>query len=445
MQYYDKRGKIEQMERNKIKELILEYRERFTSRDDSLIPREIQKTIQSYLSSKEILFITGTRRGGKSSLMKLICADLIKDKHIPLTNILYLNFEDERFIEFKVSDFNLIYEVFLEENAPNKKSYFFLDEIQNIPEWEKWVNRLYEMHQIKIFITGSNRKLLNSEVASTLTGRNRVITNFPFSFREFLQYKKIKHVNSSLYITEERTKIKNTFQEYLKLGGYPEVIKSNDPTLLEQYFKDFIYRDILPRYTIRKNKALRELCLFLASNIANIHSYKKLQQLVEAKSLNTIKHFLEIFEEVYLFFQVDLFDYSIKRQIYNPSKIYTIDTALSQSVSFQFSKNIGHIYENLVFLELKRKNKELYYWKDEKGREVDLIIRSGREIVEMIQVCYNLSNPNTRNCEIQALIKGHQALKNPKLTLITDDEEDTYQSGNISINMIPLWKWLIKD
>ncbi len=433
------------MERNKIKELILEYRERFTSPDDSLIPREIQKTIQSYLSSKEIIFITGTRRGGKSSLMKLVCADLIKDNLIPLTNILYLNFEDERFIEFKVSDFNLIYEVFLEENAPNKKSYFFLDEIQNIPEWEKWVNRLYEMYQIKIFITGSNRNLLNSEVASTLTGRNRVITNFPFSFREFLQYKEIKYDNSSLYITEERAKIKNTFQEYLKLGGYPEVIKSNDPTLLEQYFKDFIYRDILPRYTIRKNKALRELCLFLASNIATIHSYKKLQQLVEAKSLNTIKHFLEIFEEVYLFFQVDLFDYSIKRQIYNPSKIYTIDTALSQSVSFQISKNIGHIYENLVFLELKRQNKELYYWKDEKGREVDLVIRSGREIEEMIQVCYNMSNPNTRNREIQALIEAHQELKKPKLTLITDDEENIYQSGNISINIIPLWKWLIKD
>jgi len=433
------------MERNKIKELILEYRERFTSPDDSLIHREIQKTIQSYLSSKEIIFITGTRRGGKSSLMKLICADLIKDSLIPLTNILYLNFEDERFIEFKVSDFNLIYEVFLEENISNKKSYFFLDEIQNIPEWEKWVNRLYEMYQIKIFITGSNRKLLNSEVASTLTGRNRVIVNFPFSFREFLQYKKIKHDDSSLYITEERAMIKNAFQEYLKLGGYPEVIKSNDPTLLEQYFKDFIYRDILPRYTIRKNKALRELCLFLASNIATIHSYKKLQQLVEAKSLNTIKHFLEIFEEVYLFFQVDLFDYSIKRQIYNPSKIYTIDTALSQSVSFQFSKNIGHIYENLVFLELKRQNKELYYWKDEKGREVDLVIRSGREITEMIQVCYHMSNPNTRNREIQALIKAHQQFKKSKLTLITDDEEDIYQSDNIFVNIIPLWKWLIKD
>jgi predicted AAA+ superfamily ATPase len=142
---------------------------------------------------------------------------------------------------------------------------------------------------------------------------------------------------------------------------------------------------------------------------------------------------------------VDLFDYSIKRQIYNPSKIYTIDTALSQSVSFQFSKNIGHIYENLVFLELKRKNKELYYWKDEKGREVDLAIRSGREIEEMIQVCYNMSNPNTRNREIQALIKAYQEFKKSKLTLITDDEEDIYQSGNIFINIIPIWKWLIKN
>jgi hypothetical protein len=433
------------MERKKIKELILEYRKKFTSPDDCLLSREIQKTIQPYLLSREIIFITGTRRGGKSSLMKLICADLIRDSQIPLTNILYLNFEDERFIEFELSDFNLIYEVFLEENDPNKRSYFFLDEIQNISGWEKWVNRLYEMHQIKIFITGSNRKLLSSEVASTLTGRNRVITNFPFSFREFLQYRKIKYDESSRYITEERARIKNAFQEYLNLGGYPEVIKNNDPTLLEQYFRDFIYRDILPRYHIRNSKALRELCLFLASNISSIHSYKKLQQLVEAKSLNTIKHFLEILEEIYLFFRVDLFDYSIKRQIYNPSKIYAIDTALAQSVSFQFSKNIGHIYENMVFLELKRRGKELYYWKDEKGREVDLVIRAGREVEEMIQVGYNLTSPDTRKREIQPLIEAYQKFKQPKLTLITDDEEGTYQSEEVSINIIPLWKWLITE
>jgi len=431
------------MERNKIKELILEYRGRFISPDNSLIYREILKDIQFYISSKEIIFITGTRRGGKSSLMKLICTQLIKDTHIPLTNILYLNFEDERFIELNVSDFNLIYEIFLEENDSNKKSWFFLDEIQNIPGWEKWVNRLYEMHQIKIFITGSNRNLLSSEVASTLTGRNRVITNYPFSFREFLSYKKIKHDHSPIYLTEERARIKNAFQEYLKLGGYPEVIKSNDPTLLEQYFKDFIYRDILPRYTIRKNKAMRELCLFLASNIASVHSYKKLQQLVEAKSINTIKNFLEILEEVYLFFQVDLFDYSIKRQIYNPSKIYTIDTSLSQSISFQFSKNLGHIYENIVFLELKRQNKDIYYWKDKEGREVDLVVRSGREIEEMIQVCYQMNNPDTRNREIKALMKAHQEFKIAKLTIITDDEEDSYRTDNVSIKMIPLWKWLL--
>jgi len=177
--------------------------------------------------------------------------------------------------------------------------------------------------------------------------------------------------------------------------------------------------------------------------ISSNHSYKKLQQLVEAKSLNTIKHFLEILEEIYLFFRVDLFDYSIKRQIYNPSKIYAIDTALAQSVSFQFSKNIGHIYENIVFLELKRRDKELYYWKDEKGREVDLVIRAGREVEEMIQVCYNLNHPETRKREIQTLIKAYQQFKKPKLTLITDDEEGIYQSEDVCINIIPLWKWLI--
>jgi uncharacterized protein len=125
------------------------------------------------------------------------------------------------------------------------------------------------------------------------------------------------------------------------------------------------------------------------------------------------------------------------------TKIYTIDTALSQSISFQFSKNLGHIYENVVFLELKRQNKDRYYWKDKKGREVDLVVRSGREIEEIIQVCYNMNNPDTRNREIKALIKAHQEFKKAKLTIITDDEEDSYRTDNVSVKMIPLCKWLL--
>jgi predicted AAA+ superfamily ATPase len=376
--------------------------------------------------------------------MKLICDDLLKKDKVPPSNILYLNFEDERFIEFNAAgDFAQIYELFLQINKPAGRLYFFLDEIQNVTGWERWVNRLYENENIKIFITGSNASLLSSEISTALTGRNRTITNFPFSFGEFLNFGNYRLQENDFYQTKKRAVIKSFFQEYLRLGGYPEIVKINDPTLLEQYFKDIIYRDILPRYSIKKIKEIRELCLFLASNLGSIHSYNRLQNLIGVKSLNTVKTYLEILEEVFLFFRINLFDHSIKRQIYNPSKIYIIDTALGNSVSFKFSENIGHIYENLVFLELKRRNKEIYYWKSKKGKEVDFLIKKGLNIEEAIQVSYNLNYKKTLDREIESLLMAKDEFKIKYLSIITEDEEMEKEIEGVKIRIIPLWKWLL--
>ena len=431
------------MDKNKLKELLIEYKQRFLTARTDLIRREVQDNIEPFIEFKEVVIITGPRRGGKSSLMKLICDDLIKKYKVPPSNILYLNFEDERFIEFNISDFAQIYELFLQINRPTGRLYFFLDEIQNVTGWEKWVNRLYENENIKIFLTGSNASLLSSEISTALTGRNRTITNFPFSFREFLVFKNYRLQENDFYKTEKRAVIKSFFQEYLRLGGYPEIIKINDPTLLEQYFKDIIYRDILPRYSIKKIKEIRELCLFLASNLGSIHSYNRLQNLIGVKSINTVKTYLEILEEAFLFFRINLFDYSIKRQIYNPSKTYIIDTALGNSISFKFSENIGHIYENLVFLELKRRNKEIYYWKSKKGKEVDFLIKKGLNIEEAIQVSYNLNYKKTLDREIESLLIAKDEFKIKHLSIITEDEETEKEIGNVKIRIIPLWKWLL--
>lgn len=433
------------MDKNKLKELLIEYKQRFLTTRTDLIRRKIQDNIEPFIKFKEVVIITGPRRGGKSSLMKLICDDLIKKDKVPPSNILYLNFEDERFIDFNTSDFAHTYELFLQINKPMGRLYFFLDEIQNVTGWERWVNRLYENENIKIFITGSNASLLSSEISTALTGRNRTITNFPFSFGEFLTFKNYKLQKNNFYQTEKRAVIKSFFQEYLRLGGYPEIIKINDPTLLEQYFKDIIYRDILPRYSIKKIKEIRELCLFLASNLASIHSYYKLQSLIGVKSINTVKTYLEILEEAFLFFRINLFDYSIKRQIYNPSKIYIIDTALGNSISFKFSENIGHIYENLVFLELKRRNKEIYYWKSKKGKEVDFLIKKGLNIEEAIQVSYNLNYKKTLDREIESLMIAKDEFKIKHLSIITEDEEAEKEMGDVKIKIIPLWKWLLID
>ena len=431
------------MDKNKLKELLIEYKQRFLTARTDLIRRKIQDNIEPFIEFKEVVIITGPRRSGKSSLMKLICDDLIKKYKIFPSNILYLNFEDERFIEFNISDFAQIYELFLQINKPTGRLYFFLDEIQNVTGWERWVNRLYENENIKIFITGSNASLLSSEISTALTGRNRTITNFPFSFGEFLTFKNYRLQENDFYQTKKRAVIKSFFQEYLKLGGYPEIIKINDPTLLEQYFKDIIYRDILPRYSIKKIKEIRELCLFLASNLGSIHSYGSLQNLIGVKSINTVKTYLEILEEAFLFFRINLFDYSIKRQIYNPSKIYIIDTALGNSISFKFSENIGHIYENLVFLELKRRNKEIYYWKSKKSKEVDFLIKKGLNIEEAIQVSYNLNYKKTLDREIESLLIAKDEFKIKHLSIITEDEEAEKEIGDVKIKIIPLWKWLL--
>ncbi|MBW1694398.1 MAG: ATP-binding protein [Deltaproteobacteria bacterium] len=435
------------MEKEKLKELIVGHKEKFLSRN-GLVQRDIQNEIADYIPQREILIITGVRRSGKSSLMKLLCDDLLRNSDISENNILYLNFEDERFIPFTFEDFEPLYETFIELENPKGKIYMFLDEIQNISGWEKWLNRLYEFEDVKTFVTGSNASLLSSEISTALTGRNRQIVNWPFSLRESLRLKGITFDAKSIYKRQNKVEIKRRFNEYLELGGFPEVLKIEDTTLLDQYYKDIIYRDVIARYGIKNVQEIRELTLFLAANPGTLQSFKNMQRIIGVKSQNTVKNYLEALNNVYLFFSVDMFDYSLKRQIYNPSKIYCIDVALSNTISFKFSRNIGHIYENVVFIELLRRNKELYYWRSGKGREVDFVIKQGLRIIEAIQVCFSLANEKTKKREIQALIEAKDELQPDLLTVITDNEESTVtvesSHGQAEINIIPLWKWLLQ-
>lgn len=439
------------MEKENLKELIVEHKDRFLTRKD-LIPRDLQSEIARYLPQREIVILTGVRRCGKSSLMRLICGDLLEKESVPFNNILYLNFEDERFLSFTAQDFDLLYETFMEMENPKGRLFMFLDEIQNIRGWEKWLNRLYEFEDVKAFVTGSNATLLSSEISTALTGRNRQVVVWPFSFREFLRLRGCMVDARSLYQRKKRLEIKRFFLEYKELGGFPEVLKTGDTTLLIQYYRDILYRDVIARHAIKNLREIKELTLYLAANPATIQSYKNIQGLINTRSINTVKNYLAALNDVYLFFFIDLFDYSVKRQIYNPSKIYAVDTAMINSISFRFSRNIGHLYENLVFLELKRRAREIYYGKTRKGKEVDFLIKEGLYIVEAIQVSLSLAYEKTRQRELQALTEIREELKKggegaaaPELTMtvITDDEEDLMETASGNIRIIPLWKWLL--
>jgi len=431
------------MEKDKLKELIIEHKNRFLTKTP-LVRREIQEDINNFLKHKEVIVITGVRRAGKSSLMRLISADMMKKYGIRKDNILYLNFEDERFTEFDVKDFEQVYELFLEVYHPKGKKYFFLDEVQNVKGWERWVNRLYEFEGIKVFATGSNAAMLSPEISTALTGRNRQLVVYPFSFYEFLSLKKYSLDKDSFYSREKRVAIKELFKEYLMLGSFPEVLKISDVTLLEQYFKDIIYRDIIARYSIRNIKEIKELTLFLASNIGTAQSYKNLKDMIGVKSLNTIKNYLEILQSVFLFFRLELFSYSVKKQIYNPSKIYSIDQALSNSIAFKFSQDLGHIYENIVFIELLRRGFEIYYWKSKKGREVDFLVKRGLKIEKAIQVSIRLTDRKTKQREIEGLLGASEELKVKDLVIITEDEEQEEKINKNKIRIVPLWKYLLQ-
>lgn len=440
------------MKKEFLKELVIEHKDRFLTRRD-LLPRDIQLEIGRYLPQREIIILTGVRRCGKSSLMRLICDDLIGKEAVPTSNILYLNFEDERFLPFEAEDFDRLYETFMETENPKGSLYLLLDEIQNIAGWEKWLNRLYEFEDVKILVTGSNATMLSSEISKALTGRNRQVVVWPFSFREFLRFRGCIIDDRSLYRKNKRTEIKRLFQEYCELGGFPEVLKTGDTTLLTQYYRDILYRDVIARNAIKNIREIKELTLYLAANPATILSYKNIQSMIGVRSINTVKNYLAALNDVYLFFFTDIFDYSVKRQIYNPSKLYAVDTAMISTVSFRFSRNQGHIHENIVFSELKRRNREIYYGKTRKGKEVDFIIKEGLHVVEAIQVSSSLADVKTRKRELEALTEIREELKRGSqdaaatelaLTVITDDEEGFVETESDPIRIIPLWKWLLE-
>lgn len=432
------------MEKEKLKELIVSQKERFLAKE-GLVARDIQRDITRLLPQREMVILTGVRRSGKSSLMRLICDDLLKRDYVSENSILYLNFDDERFINFKVDDFEPLYDAFLELENPQGRKYLFLDEIQNVKGWERWLNRLYEFEDIKIFVTGSNAAMLSSEIATALTGRNRQIVNWPFSFREFLAMRSELPDEKALYRREVKHVVKRLFTQYIEQGGFPEVLKTGETTILEQYYQDILYRDVIARHGIRNVLEIKELALFLASNPSTVHSYKNLKTLIGVKSLSTVKTYLDVLNDVYLFLSMGLFDYSVKRQIYNPSKIFCVDTGLSNSVSFRFSRNLGHLLENVVYLELKRRGSELYYWKSSKGREVDFVIRRGPDIVKAIQVSRSLHDEKTRARELRALLDARVELKVENLMVITEDEEGDIAIDGVSVEIIPAWKWLILE
>lgn len=429
------------MEKSQLRQVIIDQQDSFR-KGEELVFRDVD--LERYLRGNEIVIISGIRRCGKSSLLKLIAEQLEGVKF-------YVDFDDIRLSDFEVKNYQdlqgLVIELYGRELEKNKAGqvYYFFDEIQNVPLWERWLNNLYKEGK-KVFATGSNSQLLSSETSTFLTGRNKVLKLFPFSFREFLRLKEIeitgKEIEADLLTSSRKAEIFSYFLEYFESGGFPLVLISGDLELSRGYFEDILNKDVLVRYNIKEVRGLKDLALFLLSNVGRAYSYPTLKNVTGIKSLSTIKNYLDYFHNVFLLYQLPRFDYSLKKQKVSSSKIYTIDNSFLKTVAFNFSENKGQRLENLVFVELLRKEKELYYYSEKK--ECDFVLREGLRVGEAIQVSVDLSNPETKKREIEGLIEAMTAYNLDSGLILTFEENDILDAGGKKIVVKPVWKWLLE-
>ena len=384
-------------------------------------------------NSPGIVIITGIRRCGKSTLLQQIRAAQTEKDY-------YINFDDERLVSFKVDDFQTLLEVFYELFGEQKTFYF--DEIQNIEQWERFVRRLHDTGN-KVYVTGSNARMLSRELGTHLTGRYVSVELYPFSFKEFILLKNPDLLNKNYFKTGVKAEILALFHEFFNNGGFPNFVKTGDELALKTLFENILYRDIMVRNNITNEKEIKELISYLAGNYARLSTNSELAEIIGVKNPTTIKNYLGFLADSYLVFQTSKYDYSVSKQIRNPKKSYFIDTGLVRRVGFSFSTDLGHLLENLVFIELLRRGKTVFYHND--GQECDFVLVEGKTVTTAIQVTYAMPNEKARKREIDGLLDAMNAYQLQSGLIITDDAEEEIIENDKKITIIPAWKWLLEN
>lgn len=415
-----------------IRTLLIEQRREITHKDLGTT-RSILDKLKTYKHTPFTVVISGLRRAGKSTLLAQLAHTFY-----PKSDYFYVNFEDERFLSFTVEDFTKLHELLIE--LFGNQTTFLLDEIQNVRGWELFVNRMIR-DKYKFYITGSNASLLSSELGTKLTGRYLPIELFPFSWIEYLRFKKVSPPDMKRLTTVQRGELKNYFSGYLTSGGIPQALQYPQLPIHKTLYDDVIHRDIGMRYKISDTKPLRELAFYLLSNISGLVSYNKLKQLLQLGSVNTISSYIDYLESGWLLFAINRYAYSVKKQQIANKKIYGIDTGLVKSVAFSFSEDRGKLLENLVFLGLRRNHKNgIYYYKTKKDSEVDFYLPKERYF---IQVCQNLATASVRDRELKSLAQAMGEVHKSRGYVITADEKETIKYAQKKIEILPIYEWLL--
>ena len=394
-----------------IKQVIISQRD-FLDKSEPGTKRE--KNIK--LEPSFAITITGVRRCGKSTFLNQLLKKQKKGY--------YLNLEDPRLDGFELSDFNKV-EAIMKELYGEGGVYFF-DEIQNVDKWEKFIRYLIDKKE-KIIITGSNASLLSREFGAKLTGRHLQIEMFPFSYREFLAIKK------------EKPSVKS-FEKYFCSGGFPEYIKNKNPMILHELLSDIVMKDVAVRFGIKNTAVLNKIVIYLISNVGTEFSYNSIKNMFAIKSVQSVIDYVFYLENVYLIFTLPRFSYSYKQQQVNPKKAYSIDNGFSYVNSSSFSKDRGRMLENIVFLGLRQRFKNIFYFQEK--NECDFVIKEKDKITQAVQVCFYL-NEETKKREIEGLLIALKKFSLKEGLILTYDQEDEFLIEDKKIKVLPVWKWLI--
>ena len=413
-----------------MKTIILNQRK---ERDELLsrpyLTRRSNQDAEMLLSSHLIKLITGPRRVGKSTQALL----MLRDK-----NFAYLNFDSQQLLD--AWDANLVMRM-LDDVYPGYE-YLLLDEVQNLNAWDLWVSELYRQGK-NLVITGSNAKMLSSEMATALTGKYLKVEMLPFSLEEFFDWNKLDLHKLN---PEQQTDATVLMDDYLRNGGYPEVVASRQltRTYLDTLFDSIVWKDVAKRHNVRNITDLNNLAMYLVSNFCNPVSANDLAEELGFSSVNTTKKFMDYLHEPYLFYYLPRFNNKLKLMNKAPRKVYVVDNGFVTAKAFSLSDNLGRLLENQVFIELIRRgydvDKTIFYYRSRNDKEVDFVLRRGSNIERLVQVCYDMSSPKTERREVDSLIECAEELKCSNLVIVTNDDERTIEKNGYKIDVVPMTK-----
>lgn len=426
-----------------LKSIIMDFQE---VKLETGVPRRLKISV---VPNKATVCI-GVRRSGKSTYLFQVIKRLLDDG-VSRENILYLNFFDDRLHNLRQVGPGVITDAYY-SLYPEKKStetvYCFFDEIQAVPGWEPFVDRLMRTEKCEVYITGSSARMLSKEIATQMRGRALSWELFPFSFQEFLNYRQID--TTAHLSTKKRLLVQKAFEEYRETGGFPEVVSFDRRLRIkihQEYFHAVLFRDLVERHDISHPKAVRDLAHRLIDNTASLYSINSLtgylKSLGHKAPKSAVSDYLEWFEDAYFLFTVRIFDASLARSKTNPKKIYCVDHAMVTSVASGILVNTGHLLENLVFTALRRVTPDIWYCKTKGGLEVDFMAQLQDRSRMLVQVCESMVEPQTRKREITALTAAMAEYGLKSGTVVTRNEDDQIKVGAGKIEVVPAWRFLL--